>query len=70
MISQGGACAEEDRSGDATTAIVLSDMGDKMGQWLIADFSFLEVHFQAWMVAVTGILLLWFLYARRQARRR
>ena len=41
-----------------------------MGQWLIADLSILDVHFQAWMLLVTGIILLWFLYvwATRQHR--
>ena len=33
-----------------------------MGQWLIADLSVADVHVQLWMLLVTGILLLWFLY--------
>jgi hypothetical protein len=33
-----------------------------MGEWLIADLSVLDVHFQAWMLLVVGIVLLWFLY--------
>jgi hypothetical protein len=33
-----------------------------MGQWLIADLSVFDVHFQAWMLLVTGIVSLWFLY--------
>jgi hypothetical protein len=33
-----------------------------MGQWLIADLSVSDVHVQLWMLLVTGILLLWFLY--------
>ena len=33
-----------------------------MGQWLIADLSVSDVHFQFWMLLVTGIILLWFLY--------
>jgi hypothetical protein len=33
-----------------------------MGQWLIADLSVFDVHVQLWMLLVTGILLLWFLY--------
>jgi len=39
-----------------------------MGEWLVADLSILDVHFQAWMVLVTGFFLLWLLYAWRQAR--
>ena len=41
-----------------------------MGQRLIADLSILDVFFQAWMLLVTGIILLWFLYvwATRQHR--
>jgi hypothetical protein len=33
-----------------------------MGQWLIADFSFLDVHVQVWMVVVIVALLVWFFY--------
>jgi hypothetical protein len=33
-----------------------------MGQWLIADLSVFDVHFQTWMLLVTGIVSLWFLY--------
>ena len=33
-----------------------------MGQWLIADFSILDVHVQLWMMLVTGIILFWFVY--------
>ena len=33
-----------------------------MGQWLIEDLSVSDVHFQPWMLLVTGIVLLWFLY--------
>jgi hypothetical protein len=33
-----------------------------MGQWLIADVSFLEIHLQLWMLLVAGVVLLWFLY--------
>ena len=32
-----------------------------MGQWLIEDLSVSDVHFQPWMLLVTGIVLLWFL---------
>jgi hypothetical protein len=39
-----------------------------MGEWLIADVSLLDVHFQVWMLAVLGIFLFWFLYAWRQRR--
>jgi hypothetical protein len=34
-----------------------------MGRWLVADLSVMDVHFQLWMVLVTGILLVWFLFA-------
>jgi len=30
-----------------------------MGQWLIADVSFLDVHIQLWMLLVVGVLLIW-----------
>ena len=33
-----------------------------MGQWLIADLSVSDVHFQPWMLLVTGIVVFWFLY--------
>ena len=33
-----------------------------MGQWLIEDLSVSDVHFQPWMLLVTGFVLLWFLY--------
>ena len=33
-----------------------------MGQWLIADLSVSDVHFQPWMVLVLGILLCWFIF--------
>jgi hypothetical protein len=33
-----------------------------MGQWLVADLS--VVHFQLWMVLVTAILLVWFVFVR------
>jgi hypothetical protein len=33
-----------------------------MGQWLIADVSLLDVHFQFWMLLVTSFVFLWFLY--------
>jgi hypothetical protein len=32
-----------------------------MGQWLIADVSFLDVHV-LWMVLVVMVFLLWFFY--------
>jgi hypothetical protein len=34
-----------------------------MGQWLIADFSFVDVHVQLWMVVVAVVILLWLFYA-------
>ena len=41
-----------------------------MGQWLIADLSVMDVHFQLWMVLVTAILLVWFafVWAARHVR--
>lgn len=33
-----------------------------MSRWLISDVPLLDVHLQLWMVLVTGIFLLWFLY--------
>ena len=33
-----------------------------MGQWLIAELSVSDVHFQLWMLLVIGIMLLWFIY--------
>ena len=54
----------DDTIGGAT----FNQRGRQMGQWLIADLSILDVQFQAWMLLVTGILLLWMLYAWRQAR--
>ncbi len=33
-----------------------------MGQWLIADLSFFDIHFQLWMLLFAGLVLLWFLY--------
>jgi hypothetical protein len=31
-----------------------------MAQWLIADLSVADVHFQPWMQLVTGIVVFWF----------
>jgi hypothetical protein len=33
-----------------------------MAQWLIADISLSDVHMQLWMLLVTGLILLWFVY--------
>jgi hypothetical protein len=33
-----------------------------MGQWLIADLSVSDVHFQLWMLLVAGIIFFWFVY--------
>ena len=35
-----------------------------MAEWLIADVSVLDVHFQLWMLLVLGILLCWFIFVR------
>ena len=41
-----------------------------MKDWLIADVSLLDVHFQAWMLLVLGIPLCWFIavWATRSVR--
>jgi hypothetical protein len=41
-----------------------------MKDWLIADVSLLDVHFQAWMLVVLGIPLCWFIavWATRSVR--
>ncbi len=33
-----------------------------MGQWLVAGFSFFDIHFQLSTLLLTVIVLLWFLY--------
>jgi hypothetical protein len=33
-----------------------------MEHWLIADITFLDVHLQLWMLLVTVIMSLWFVY--------
>jgi hypothetical protein len=55
--------SEQDFSGDAATGIVQFDLEATMGQWLIADLSVSNIHFQAWAFLVAGIDLLWFHYA-------
>ena len=49
----------------ATPLLALSSLiwEATMGQWLIADLSVSDIHFQAWVFLVAGIVLLWFLYA-------
>jgi hypothetical protein len=39
-----------------------------MGRWLVADLSVMDVHFQPWMVLVTGVLVIWiaFVWATRR----
>ena len=60
--------------GDGTIGIVtcsgLRIREGTMGQWLIADVSVMDVHFQFWMVLVTAILLIWFafVWATRHVR--
>jgi len=41
-----------------------------MRQWVVADLSVMDVHFQLWMVLVTAILLVWFafVWATRHVR--
>jgi hypothetical protein len=34
-----------------------------MGEWLIADVSFLDVHLQLWMLLAAAIVLVWGVYA-------
>ena len=33
-----------------------------MREWLVADLSVMDIHFQLWMVLVTLIVLFWFIY--------
>jgi hypothetical protein len=33
-----------------------------MEHWLIVDITFLDVHLQLWMLLVTAIMSLWFVY--------
>jgi hypothetical protein len=49
----------------ATPLLALSSLiwEATMGQRLIADLSVSDIHFQAWVFLVAGIVLLWFLYA-------
>ena len=52
-----------DPSGDATIGIVQCDPGRHDGAvGLIVDLSVSDVHFQPWMLLVTGIVVFWFLY--------
>jgi hypothetical protein len=39
-------------------------------EWLLADLSLMDVHFQLWMMLVSGILLAWFafVWATRHVR--
>ena len=63
--------SEQDHSGDANIGTVPSNKGrGNMGQWLVADLSGMDVHFQLWMVLVTAILLVWFafVWATRHVR--
>ena len=48
--------------GSTTTGIAPCSGEGTTGQWLIADLSVSDVHVQLWMLLVTGIVLLWFLY--------
>ena len=34
-----------------------------MGEWLIAGVSIFDVHLQLWMLLVTGVVVLWCVYA-------
>ena len=56
----------------ATALLALSCLikEGNMGQWLVADLSVMDVHFQLWMVLVTAILLVWFafVWATRHVR--
>jgi hypothetical protein len=49
----------------ATPLLALSSLiwEATMGQRLIVDLSVSDIHFQAWVFLVAGIVLLWFLYA-------
>jgi hypothetical protein len=43
-------------------AVQFSSGGRNTGQWLVADLSVMDIHFQLRMALVTGILLVWFLF--------
>ena len=56
--------ARPDGSFLATTLLVVPRLGRRrqMAQWLIADLSVSDVHYQFWMLLVAGVILFWFLY--------
>ena len=33
-----------------------------MAEWLIADVPLFNIHVQLWMLLVSGVVLIWFLY--------
>ncbi len=53
-----------ERSFLAALLLVVSRLAKRpqMGQWLIADLSFSDVHFQLWMLLLAAFMLLWFVY--------
>ncbi len=55
--------SEQDRFGDGIIGTVPRSLGARqMRDWLVADLSVLDVHFQLWMVLVIAILLIWFAF--------
>ena len=35
-----------------------------MAEWFIADLPLFDVHLQVWMLLVTSVMLIWFVYVR------
>ncbi len=33
-----------------------------MAEWLTADVPLFDIHLQVWMLLVTGVMLIWFIY--------
>ena len=63
--------SEQDRFGDGTIGTVPRSPGARtMREWLAADMSVMDVHFQLWMVLVAAFLLGWFalVWATRHVR--
>ena len=63
--------SEQDRFGDGTIGTVQRSPGARtMREWLAADMSVMDVHFQLWMVLVAAFLLGWFalVWATRHVR--
>jgi hypothetical protein len=71
LNSRARCTSEQERSGDGIIGTVLRSSGAcNMRDWLVADLSVMDVHFQLWMVLVTALLLVWFafVWATRHVR--